>query len=149
MLKVRKYQKNIFAPKNQQDKILLLFHNLYQQSWQKKTVCIGFHIIKCMYVVLILFQHGPITNQGLLLSTGYATCYKKITKKKKLRECMVFIFRETVIICDKMTDNQPYSSPLFNYWISFQVCTYCIKRQLISKCPFGDFKPTKKTMKFL
>ena len=34
---------------------------------------------------------------------------------------MVFIFRETVIICDKVTDDQPYSPQLFNYWTSFQV----------------------------
>ena len=79
--------------------------------------------------ILILFQHGPISNQGLLLCTGDAICYKKFskkisTKKKKSRECMVFIFRETVIICDKVRGDQPYSPQLFNYWISFQVHIY-------------------------
>ena len=80
-------------------------------------------------MILILFQHGPISKQGILLHTGDAICYKKFTrkmstKKKKPRECMVFIFRETVIICDKVTDDQPYSPQLFNYWLSFQVPIY-------------------------
>ena len=79
--------------------------------------------------MFIFFQHGPISSQGILLHTGDAICYKKFTrklstKKKKPRECMVFIFRETVIICEKVTDDKPYSPQLFNYWLSFQVPTY-------------------------
>ena len=91
----------------------------YQESWK-------YWYDMILNWIFIFCQHGPISSQGILLHTGDAICYKKFTrklstKKKKPRECMVFIFRETVIICEKVTDDKPYSPQLFNYWLSFQV----------------------------
>ena len=85
-------------------------------------------ILILLNVVLILFQHGPISIHGPLMCTGNAICYEKLatktTKKNKLRECAVFIFTETIIICDEVKNDQKDELPLFNYWVSFQVCTY-------------------------
>ena len=72
---------------------------------------------------LFLQQHGSISQQGLLLQVGDAIRYKKFAKrgKTKFKECMVFIFRETVMICEKVKVVNAFSPPQLNYWVSFQV----------------------------
>ena len=72
---------------------------------------------------LFLQQHGSISQQGLLLQVGDAICYKKFAKrgKAKFKECMVFIFREIVMICEKVKVVNAFSPPQLNYWVSFQV----------------------------
>ena len=69
-----------------------------------------------------------ITHLGKLLMTGEAFCNKKVPgalrrmlKRPKIKESIVFIFKESVIICEKVTSDQPYTPSLIQYWVGFQV----------------------------
>ena len=78
--------------------------------------------IKC------LFQ-GDVTRQGLLLMCGDAVCYKRrhALKKPKMRNCQLFVFQESIIVCEKDEQTMYLGAsvtnyrPQLNYWTSFQV----------------------------
>ena len=55
---------------------------------------------------------------------GDAHCTKKITgtlKKHRSKECVVFIFKQSVVICEKVSSDQEFSEAQIDYWISFHV----------------------------
>ena len=59
---------------------------------------------------------------------GNATCYKRkhaLWRKPKPRDCVLFVFRERIIICEKMpalfTQSLVHQAPELNYWVSFKV----------------------------
>ena len=55
---------------------------------------------------------------------GDAQCTKKITgtlKKHRSKECVVFIFKQSVVICEKVSSDQEFSEAQIDYWISFHV----------------------------
>jgi hypothetical protein len=66
---------------------------------------------------------------------GEATCYKKRSgriMKPKPRDSVIFIFRESIIVCVKapqlFTSPHASSLPQINYWVSFQVSVRRQKR---------------------
>ena len=55
---------------------------------------------------------------------GDAHCTKKITgtlRKHRSKECVVFIFKQSVVICEKVSSDQEFSEAQIDYWISFHV----------------------------
>ena len=66
-----------------------------------------------------------IRKQGKLLLIGDAHCTKKITgtlkKHRSKKECVVFIFKQSVVICEKVSSDQEFSEAQIDYWISFHV----------------------------
>ena len=55
---------------------------------------------------------------------GDAHCTKKITgtlKKHRSKECVVFIFKQSVVICEKVSSDQEFLEAQIDYWISFHV----------------------------
>ncbi len=58
---------------------------------------------------------------------GEATCYKRkhAWKKSKPKDCMIFVFRESIIVCIKVPSifgqNVVTQNCLLDYWVSFQV----------------------------
>ena len=65
-----------------------------------------------------------IRKQGKLLLIGDAHCTKKITgtlRKQRSKECVVFIFKQSVVICEKVSSDQEFSEAQIDYWISFHV----------------------------
>ena len=66
---------------------------------------------------------------------GEATCYKKRSgriMKPKPRDSVIFIFRESIIVCVKAPQlfSSPHASslPQINYWVSFQVSVKRLKK---------------------
>ena len=81
-----------------------------------------------MYAGRISGFPGIITKQGLLLLREEATCFKKRSNrilKPKLKDAMIFIFREKIVVCEKspqLFSSANFSSyPQINYWVSFQM----------------------------
>ena len=74
-----------------------------------------------------------ISKQGKLLIVGDTVCsnpkeismftLKKNRKKTKpkSRDCVVFIFQQSVIVCEKMSNDQEFSLGQIDYWTSFSV----------------------------
>ena len=66
-----------------------------------------------------------IRKQGKLLLIGDAHCTKKITgtlrKHRSKKECVVFIFKQSVVICEKVSSDQEFSEAQIDYWTSFHV----------------------------
>ena len=83
------------------------------------------------YYFLTNILKGVITKQGLLLMKEEATCFKKRSgriMKPKPRDCVIFVFRESIIVCEKapqLFSSSNFSSyPQINYWVSFQVSEF-------------------------
>ena len=83
-----------------------------------------FYLVQTIFILL----KGVISKQGLLLIKGDATCYKKKSgriMKPRPRDSVIFIFRESIIVCEKgpqlFSSQNASSLPQINYWVSFRV----------------------------
>ena len=65
-----------------------------------------------------------VTRQGLLLRKEETQCYKRnhgLLRRPNRRQCIVFIFKESIIICEKIPPPASRFPPQLIFWAVFQV----------------------------
>jgi len=79
-----------------------------------------------------------VTRQGLLLMCGEEVIHKrrKTLKKPKARNCQIYVFQESIIICEK-EELQGSFRPKLNFWVAFQVINCYDSKKLKSSTYFS------------
>ncbi len=114
-------------------------------------VCSNITVILTTVTEIILrhffcFQ-GDVTAQGLLLKRGRATCFKKKhlpPKKSQVRRCQVFVFQETIILCDEphhayLSSSEERYPQNLEFLTSFKVTIRDLGTRVVDHCSVGIF----------